>query len=83
MPLPDCYAIRSPSPSPEELIKRKYFLSLVEGMNLPKDKVLNHNYEWIYAYGLDKNAAHPKIKELEDFLRGNLPDNNACIGTET
>jgi hypothetical protein len=78
MPLPDCYPIRSPSPSPEEITKRKHFLFLVEGMDLPKHRVLNHDYEWIYAYGLDKNAAHPKIKKLEDFLKTNLPDNNAC-----
>ncbi len=68
MALPDCYPIKSPSPSPEELTKRKYFLSLVEGMNLPTHQILNHNYEWIRAYGIDKNVGHSKIKELEKFL---------------
>ena len=66
------YAYMSPEPTPEEIMKRKTFLSIVEGMDLPKHQILTHNYEWIQKYAGVKNATHPKYPQLLEFLNSVL-----------
>lgn len=69
MSLPDCFAMRSPSPTPEELEDRKLFLRLVDGMDLPKHRVLNHDYHWINRNAAIRNANHPNFSELMKFIK--------------
>lgn len=69
MSLPDCFAMRSPSPTPEELEDRKLFLRLVDGMDLPKQRVLNHDYHWINRNVAIRNANHPNFSELMKFIK--------------
>lgn len=63
-----CFMIRSPSPTPEELEDRKLFLSLVEGMDLPKHRVLNHDYHWIKRNAGIRNVNHINFSELMKFI---------------
>lgn len=69
MSLPDCFAMRSPSLTPEELEDRKLFLRLVNGMDLPKHRVLNHDYHWIIRNAAIRNANHPNFAELMKFIK--------------
>ena len=68
MPLPECHQNKTPSPTEEEQKTRQKFLSLVEGMNLPKHRVLNYDFEWILMHGLEKNVGHSNFSELGSFL---------------
>jgi hypothetical protein len=74
MSLPDSFMMRSPSPTPDELEDRKYFLQLVEGMDLPSHRVLNHDYRWIIRNGAIRNANHPKLNELMEFIKRKICD---------
>lgn len=65
----DCLVMRSPSPTPEELDGRKLFLRLVEGMDLPKHRVLNHDYRWINRNAGIRNANHPNFPALMEFIK--------------
>lgn len=69
MGLPESFMMKSPSPSAEEIADRLHFLSLVEGMDLPKQRVLNHDYHWILRNAGIRNWAHPRFGELIDFIR--------------
>lgn len=45
------------------------FLRLVEGMDLPKQRVLNHDYHWINRNAGVRNANHPNFPELINFIK--------------
>lgn len=76
MSLANCFMMQSPSPTPEELEDRKLFLSLVEGMDLPKHRVLNHDYRWIKRNACFRNANHPKFNELMEFIKRKILNEN-------
>jgi hypothetical protein len=61
--------IKSPSPTPEEIADRKLFLYLVEGMDLPKARVLTHDYHWIGRYAGVRNSNHPNFESLMEFIK--------------
>ncbi len=69
MSLPESFMIKSRSLSPKELTDRKEFLSLVEGMDLPVNRVLNHDYRWIWRNAGFRNSNHPKFPELMNFIK--------------
>lgn len=77
--LPDCFAIKSPSPTDEELTDRKHFLHLVETMDLPKHRVLNHDYHWINRNAGIRNSQHPKFEELMTFIRRKLSEYKTVV----
>lgn len=76
MSLPESYMILSTSATLEELKDRKLFLSLVEGMDLPKHRVLNHDYHWIKRNACIRNANHPKFNELMEFIKRKISNEN-------
>lgn len=61
-----------PSITPEELNMRKTFLLLVEGMDLPKHRVLNHDYRWILRNAGIRNANHLNFNALREFLKAHI-----------
>lgn len=72
MSLPDCYMMKSPSPTPEELSLRKRFLELVDGMDLPTHRVLTHDYHWIKRNAGIRNSNHPNFQALMEFIKDKL-----------
>ena len=74
MSLPNSYMLLSPQPSTQDLEARKHFLSLVEEMDLPKHRVLNHDYHWMLRNAHIRNWKHPKFDELMLFLRKKISD---------
>lgn len=67
------------SVEPEDLVQsddQSIFFSLVEGMDLPKYRVLNHDYRWIKRNACVRNANHPKFNELMEFIKRKILNEN-------
>ncbi len=45
------------------------FLRLVEGMDLPTQRVINHDYRWIKRNAGIRNANHPNFPKLMNFIK--------------
>lgn len=45
------------------------FFWLVEGMDLPTQRVITHDYRWLIRNAGFRNSNHPKFPELMNFIK--------------
>lgn len=69
------FSLSVPPEAAKDFSEKAVFFWMVEGMDLPIERVNNCDYRWLLRNAGIRNSNHPNFPELVEFLKRQVSDN--------